>query len=147
MSFVFDLHNSNRLYHRRVTMERTLLLALAIVFLFTFVLAGCGAKTATPTATDKSTAEKTTAPGVSKAPAATTAVVEYKESPYFAGKGLPPVKDRLPKEPKITNEMPPDMLTYEIGTYGGTLRTVSSVIEWDADVFVGCDEPLINTPG
>ena len=128
-------------------MKRTLLLALAIVFLFTFVLAGCGAKTATPTATDKPTAEKTTAPDASKAPAATTAVVEYKESPYFAGKGLPPVKDRLPKEPKITNEMPEDQLNYEIGTYGGTLHMVTDSIEFDADVFIGCNEPFLNSPG
>src|SRR5450756_1658833 len=129
-------------------MKKALLLALAIVFLFTYVLAGCGAKTTeTPTATDVPAAEKTTAPDGTKAPEATTAVVEYKESPYFAGKGLPPVKDRLPKEPKIANEMPADMLTYEIGTYGGTLRTVTAGIEWDADVFVGCNEALLNTPG
>ena len=41
-------------------MKKVLLLALAIVFLLTFVLAGCGAKTATPTA------EKTTASDASK---------------------------------------------------------------------------------
>ena len=49
-------------------MIKALLLALAIVFLFSFVLAGCDAKiTETPTATDKPTAEETTAPVGSKA--------------------------------------------------------------------------------
>src|SRR5450756_1384122 len=129
-------------------MKKALLLALAIVFLFTYVLAGCGAKTTgTPTATDKPTAEKTTAPDASTAPEATTAVVEYKESPYFAGKGLPPVKDRLPKEPKITNEMPEDQLNYEIGTYGGTLRMVSYAVDFDKDVFCGSYDSFLNTPG
>jgi len=129
-------------------MKRALLLALAIVFLFTFVLAGCGAKTSiNPTAKDESTAEKTSAPDASKAPDTKTIITDYKESPYFGGKGLPPVKDRLPKEPKITNEMPEDQLNYEIGTYGGTLRMVSYAVDFDKDVFCGSYESFLNTPG
>ena len=130
-------------------MKRAILLTFTIIFLFSSVLAGCAtkAKTITPTATDKPAAEATAAPDTSAAPEATTAVVEYKESPYFAGKGLPPVKDRLPKEPKITNEFPEDQLKYENGTYGGTLRTVTAGVEWDADVFCGSNEALLNTPG
>ncbi|CAG7617602.1 ABC transporter substrate-binding protein [Paenibacillus allorhizosphaerae] len=73
--------------------------------------------------------------------------MELKQSPMLDGKGLPALKDRLPDEPKVANEMPADMLKTEIGTYGGTLRTVTSVIGWDADVFVMSNEPLLNTPG
>jgi peptide/nickel transport system substrate-binding protein len=74
-------------------------------------------------------------------------ITEFKQAPMLDGKDLPPVKDRLPEEPKLTNEMPPELLDYEIGTYGGTLRTVTSVVDWDADVFVMNNEPLLNTPG
>jgi len=126
-------------------MKKILCLVVAVMLLFSFALVGCGTKTATSSETQKP--EATKKPEATQAPEATTAVVEYKESPYFAGKGLPPVKDRLPQEPKITNEFPEDMLKYEIGTYGGTLRTVTAGVEWDADVFIGCNEALLNTPG
>jgi peptide/nickel transport system substrate-binding protein len=73
--------------------------------------------------------------------------VKFKQSPMLNDKGLPSVKDRLPTEPKLTNEMPADMLKYEIGTFGGTLRTVTSAVDWDADVFVMNNEAFLNTPG
>jgi peptide/nickel transport system substrate-binding protein len=57
------------------------------------------------------------------------------------------VKDRLPKVPKLVNEMPKDLLNYQTGKYGGTLRFVTQGNDWDADVFVMCNEPLLNTPG
>ncbi|MGI6707224.1 MAG: ABC transporter substrate-binding protein [Clostridia bacterium] len=38
------------------------------------------------------------------------------------------------------------MLDFEVGTYGGTLRTVTAVINWDADTYVMNVEPLINSP-
>ncbi len=59
---------------------------------------------------------------------------------------LPPVEERLPLEPKITNEMPPSLLTFENGRYGGELRA-SLDGEADLGIFVSCNEPLINTPG
>ncbi|PZE19512.1 ABC transporter substrate-binding protein [Paenibacillus xerothermodurans] len=73
--------------------------------------------------------------------------MELKQAPMLDGRNLPPIQDRLPAEVKVTNEMPADMLKYEIGTYGGTLRTVTSAVGWDADVFVMNNEPLLNTPG
>jgi len=76
-----------------------------------------------------------------------TEEMTLKDSPYLAGKGLPPVAERLPKVPKLTNEMPADLLDYQIGKYGGTLRLVTSGIDWDADGFVMMNEPLLNTPG
>ncbi|MCQ6560062.1 ABC transporter substrate-binding protein [Paenibacillus mendelii] len=72
---------------------------------------------------------------------------DYKQSPFLDGKGLPPVQDRLPKEPKLTNELPKDALDYQIGTYGGTLRTVRTDVISDSDLFIIENEPLVNTPG
>lgn len=129
-------------------MRRAMLLILAVIFLVTFALAGCGGTPETKPEEKKAAETKepeSKAEGQTKEPE--KKVVEYKQSPILESKGLPPVKDRLPKEPKLTNEMPADMLQYEIGTYGGTLRTVTSVVEWDADVFVMNNEPLLNTPG
>ncbi len=91
---------------------------LVIVFILTMVLSGCGSKPVTePTAAPEETQE----PEEAKAPGPQETEVEeivYKESPFFQGRELPPVKDRLPKEPKLTNEMPPSQRPYEIGTYG-----------------------------
>lgn len=72
----------------------------------------------------------------------------YHQSPFLNGmKGLPPVQDRLPQDPKVVNEEPSNFLKYQIGNYGGTLRTVTTQAGWDADVFVMDNEPLLNTPG
>ena len=106
--------------------------------------------TSTPAAASTEPAKESTEPAkVTTEPAkeTTKANVEYKQSPYLDGKGLPPVAERLPKEPKLTNEIPVDQLTYEIGNFGGTMRFVTSAVEWDADVFVMTNEPLLNTPG
>ena len=56
---------------------------------------------------------------------------------------LPPVEERLPENPKVTDEILPEYLDYETGNYGGTLRLVTSVVNWDADCFVGNDEALL----
>jgi peptide/nickel transport system substrate-binding protein len=72
--------------------------------------------------------------------------LEYRQAPMLDEANLPPVRDRLPLVPKVTNEMPAHLLDFEIGRYGGTLRTLTSVVEWDADVFVMNNEPLLNTP-
>ncbi|SDX71568.1 ABC transporter substrate-binding protein [Paenibacillus sp. CF384] len=74
------------------------------------------------------------------------AITEFHQSSYLDGKNLPDVKDRLPADYKITNEVAEGQLKYEIGSFGGTLRTVTSVPNWDADVFVMDNEPLLNTP-
>jgi peptide/nickel transport system substrate-binding protein len=75
----------------------------------------------------------------------------FKESPVLTEKvkagGLPSIEQRLPKDPKLTNELPPDILKYEIGSYGGTLRTVRTEPESDNTVFIAMNEPLLNTPG
>jgi peptide/nickel transport system substrate-binding protein len=71
----------------------------------------------------------------------------WKQSPFLEGKGLPPVQERLPKEPKLTNEMPPHELNLTIGKYGGTLRTIRFDPVWDGVVWTLNTEPLVNSPG
>ena len=75
---------------------------------------------------------------------------KYKEAPMLAelvaqGK-LPPVDERLPKEPKLVNEHAAHLLDLEVGQYGGTARFGTTTPEFDAELFVACNEPLINTP-
>jgi len=76
---------------------------------------------------------------------------QLREAPMLAelvaaGK-LPPVDERMPLKPKVCNEMPPSQLAFQVGRYGGTIRTLTSSANWDTDIFVMCNEPLINTPG
>ncbi len=80
------------------------------------------------------------------AAAAAAEPVTYSQAPMLDDLDLPPVEERLPDEPKLVNEMLESDLDYEIGRYGGTLRTVTSVIDWDADVFCAANETLLNSP-
>jgi len=73
--------------------------------------------------------------------------VVYKQSPVFDEQDLPPLEERLPEEPKIVNEMPESQLDYQIGNYGGVLRTVTATVGWDVNVWAMLKEPLLNTPG
>ena len=56
---------------------------------------------------------------------------------------LAPVEERLPEVPKLVDEVSPEYLDYECGVYGGTLRLVTQVVNWDADGFVGMNEALM----
>ncbi|NLA52481.1 MAG: ABC transporter substrate-binding protein, partial [Alcaligenaceae bacterium] len=148
---------------RRLTLPIALLLVLALSL--SVVLTGCG-KSSTPSGEQPMEQETEPAPE-EKAEEETKGETEgetgeeeqqeqqipteFSEAPMLAEKvkagELPAVEERLPKQPKVTNEMPPELLEYEIGRYGGVLRTVTHSVNWDADVFVICNEPLINTPG
>ena len=111
------------------------------------------APTAAPVATKAP--EPTAAPAATKAAAPTAAPAaaaagKYKEAPALAelvkaGK-LPPVDQRLPKNPKLVNEMPEKFLKLEVGKYGGVIRTASTSPTFDAEAFCAQNEPLINTP-
>ncbi len=74
--------------------------------------------------------------------------VEYKQSPFLDDKvaagELAPVAERLPKVTKLPSEMLPEHLEYEIGKYGGTMRFITAVVNWDADVFVLNNEGLLS---
>ncbi|RLE09492.1 hypothetical protein DRJ00_04085, partial [Candidatus Aerophobetes bacterium] len=80
--------------------------------------------------------------------------MKYNESPMLKTKVaaglLPPVEERLPEEPMVVGPgvlVPKGNLDFEIGQYGGTLRSVQPDPEWNPDIFVMCDEPLLCAPG
>ncbi len=56
---------------------------------------------------------------------------------------LPPLAERLPEETKLPDEILPEYLDYQCGKYGGTMRFITSIVNWDADVFVGNNEALL----
>jgi peptide/nickel transport system substrate-binding protein len=64
---------------------------------------------------------------------------------------LPPLDERLPASPKVLssarNEIPAGDLDFQVGKYGGIVRTVQPSPNWQPDIFVGTDEPLCAAPG
>ena len=136
-------------------MKKTLAFILILALVTSLGLAACSsdtttdaeptdATTAAPDETDETTAEPdetTTEDGDDPVP------VEYKQSPMLDSMDLPPVSERIPLEPNITTETDSSQRDFEAGQYGGTLRMASAVIDWNPDIFVMCNEPLINTPG
>jgi peptide/nickel transport system substrate-binding protein len=129
-------------------LKKLMWIVTALLLLSTAILSGCGGGQPATEPTEAPTETQAPAETEGEAPAETEApeITEYKQSPMLDGMDLPPVAERLPEEPKIYNEMPEDLMDYEIGRYGGTLRTVTAVVNWDADVFVMNNEPLVNSP-
>ena len=85
---------------------------------------------------------------------AAAAVAAGNEAPMLAEQvaagELPPLEERMPRNPKVTNEIPERHLEgrkLEIGKYGGTMRVASSGPDWNPDLFLMFNEPLLNTPG
>lgn len=82
------------------------------------------------------------------------AAAGYQEAPMLTEQVeqglLPPVDERLPAEPY---EVGPGVLIVEedldwqVGQYGGQLQAVHSVANWNPDVFMMNNEPLIKGPG
>ena len=71
----------------------------------------------------------------------------YTQSPWFdaaveAGE-LPPVEERLPENPCLIKEVLDEYLDQEVGNYGGTFRFITNGVNWDADIFVACNEGLL----
>ncbi len=133
-------------------MRRVTSLLLVAMLVLTAMLVGCGPKETASTPDQSAAPEQTNAPEETQEPEETTepgteGKVVYKQSPFLDNMDLPPVEERLPKEPKVINEMPADLMEYEIGTYGGTLRTAIPFVEWDPSVWAMHTEPLLNTPG
>lgn len=74
----------------------------------------------------------------------------FQQAPELEGQELPAVQERLPSEPKLINQIPLEHLEggqLEIGEYGGTLRMVNPSPDWNPDIFLMLNEPLLNTPG
>ncbi len=72
---------------------------------------------------------------------------EYTQAPMLdeavANGTLPPVEERLPLEPEIYDDYEHAYLTPEQGNYGGTMRFVTSAVNWDADVFLMMTEFMV----
>ncbi len=56
---------------------------------------------------------------------------------------LPAVEDRLPEVPKVADELSAAYVDLQIGGYGGTLRTETFNVNWNAHIFMGEDENLL----
>ncbi len=76
--------------------------------------------------------------------------MEYTQAPMFdalveSGE-LPPVEERLPENPKVADDRSAEYLEYgefEIGTYGGTIRSGSVTPDYNGDIFIMITENLL----
>lgn len=93
--------------------------------------------------------------GGAEGAAAMASTGKYSEAPELAARvaagELPPVEERLPLEPRVLsaerNDIPPEDLNFEVGKYGGILRSVQPDPSWNPDIFVMNDESLLAAPG
>ncbi len=71
----------------------------------------------------------------------------YAQSPMLdelvASGALPPVAERLPEVPAAPHDISPDYLDLSVGSYGGTIRMISTTVNWSDDVFIGMTENLL----
>ena len=59
---------------------------------------------------------------------------------------LPPIEERLPLKPKMVNALPPEHLTPELGSHGGTLRLAGQGMQYDNDGYMmHCQVLLFHT--
>ncbi|MFY0762338.1 ABC transporter substrate-binding protein [Metabacillus dongyingensis] len=128
-------------------MKNVTKLVFAFVLLLSMILAGCNNNESANTNNKEELASNGDENKVDMTEVDVSQIKEFKQSPMLNDKGLPDVKERLPLEPKLPNEMPAKFLQFEIGKYGGQLNTVTRDPKWDADLFVMSNEPLLNTPG
>ncbi|MGI6705097.1 MAG: ABC transporter substrate-binding protein [Clostridia bacterium] len=129
-------------------MRKALLIIISCILIGMTVLTGCGTNDGKqPTQTPEVSQEPEQTSEPTETPETPEGELVYKDAPMLKDRDLPPVEERLPKEPKISNEMPPDLLNAQIGQYGGTLRSARMDVEYDNVLFIACNEPLLNTPG
>ena len=112
------------------------------------------APAAEPAATEAPAAAE---PAATAAPVATVAAAEapstFAEAPMLealvkAGT-LPPVAERLPKEPYVVQKgslVEGNLLETKPGTYGGVLRLAQESTGGDPHIFIGMNEPLLWAP-
>ncbi|WP_338788182.1 ABC transporter substrate-binding protein [Metabacillus sp. FJAT-53654] len=128
-------------------MKNVTKLAFAFIFLLSMIIAGCTNNESANTNNEEELVSNGDENKQDISEVDVSQIKEFKQSPMLNDKGLPDVKERLPLEPKLPNEMPAKFLQFEIGKYGGELNTVTRDPKWDADLFVMSNEPLLNTPG
>ncbi|MFN8442766.1 MAG: ABC transporter substrate-binding protein [Caldilineaceae bacterium] len=143
---------------------------LSLLVVIAMLLAACGGGAAAPApaaeapaaaATDTPAAAEAAAPtdtpaAAAEAPAAAPAEAGAKEAPVLAkmvadGK-IPPLEERLPKDPFVVGPgvllSETSLANWEPGQYkdGSVIRTAHSVADWAPDVFVMLNEPLLQAP-
>ncbi|OAS87818.1 ABC transporter substrate-binding protein [Metabacillus litoralis] len=128
-------------------MKNVTKLAFAFILLLSMIIAGCTNNESANTNNEEELVSNGDENKQDMSEVDVSQIKEFKQSPMLNDKGLPDVKERLPLEPKLPNEMPAKFLQFEIGKYGGELNTVTRDPKWDADLFVMSNEPLLNTPG
>ena len=76
--------------------------------------------------------------------------VEYTQAPMFDARvesgELPPVEERLPVNPKVADDRSAEYLEngeFEIGNYGGTIRSGSVTPNYNGDIFIMLTENLL----
>ena len=141
-------------------------ITISAMVLVMLVFVGCGQPAATGPAVPTDAAPAPPAPPPPPAPAAAAdadvvigaaAVLgdrddvtfsgELSESPWFQGRGFPPVAERLPTYPRIWNTATSSHLNFQRGRYtGDPLRTIRMEAIWDALIWTGNEEPMIESP-
>lgn len=123
---------------------------ITLLLLLSLMAAACAGDTGA-----QATEEET----MPEAPAAEEAMPEESagnplESPILwervASGELPPLEERLPNEPFVVGPgvlLPEGHVDWQPGIYGGTLRTLHFRPDWNPDIFVGMNEPLLSAPG
>jgi peptide/nickel transport system substrate-binding protein len=130
------------------------LMKYAMLLASASILASCagGSTPAAPAATKAP--EATAAPAATTAPAEKPAAGKYQEAPMWADMvkagTLPPVDQRLPTEPFVVGpgvlQSEKNVPDWKPGKYGGTLHSAHAVANWNPDVFVMMNEPVLKAP-
>ena len=127
-------------------MQKVMIASLLVILALLFAACGGGAPAAEAPAAAAAAAE---APAAA-APAEAAAQEAPMLAEAVAAGTLPPLEERLPKNPFVvapgvllSEENVPD---WAPGQYGGTLNTAHSVADWAPDVFVMLNEPLLQAP-
>src|SRR5262245_23657940 len=100
-------------------MKTKLSLLLSTLVILSVVLTACGGGGAPATQPPAATEEPAATEPAATEPAATEPVAApatFNEAPSLADQGLPPVEERLPDEPVVTD------VVDSIGQYGGTIH-------------------------
>ncbi len=117
------------------------------------ILAACATPAPAPTAPEPAAAEPTAAPVAAGAEAPAATAGKYKEAPMLAERvaagALPPIDERLPKDPYIVG--PGDLVSekymqFKPGQYGGVMRLAQEGPGGDPHIFIGDNEPLLWAP-
>lgn len=129
-------------------MRRNLLLTFFLVIVLSLAACGGAAPAEAPDQAAEAEPQQEAAATEAEAPDSML------EAPELAAKvaagELPPLAERIPLEPFVvgpgvlmSEENLPD---WEPGRYGGTLRTAHFRPDWNPDVFVMINEPLLSAP-